>query len=360
VKYTERTKEGVMRHPSFQGIREDKSTLEINLEELNGKQVYQIIEEQKPALDKWNLKENETVTVTIEGQELALTNLTKPYWLKERITKGDLLNYYNAIAPFLIPYMQDRPQSLNRFPNGINGKSFYQKNMKGKVAPWIKTFERFSEGSQEAKDFLVCTGTASLLYMANLGCIEMNPWHSRTTSPLYPDWCVIDLDPGVISFDKVIQTAQVVHQLLESLAIPSYPKTSGATGIHIYIPLGAKYNYEQSRQLAELIATFVHKELPSFTSLVRNPEKRKDKIYIDYLQNRPIQTICAPYSVRPKPGATVSAPLHWDEVKKGLKMTQFTIHNMITRVEKEGDLYKGVLEQGVDLNNVLQLLARSV
>ena len=153
----------------------------------------------------------------------------------------------------------------------------------------------------------------------------MNPWHSRVESPHYPDWCVIDLDPGKISFEKVIQTAVVVKKVLGALQVPSYPKTSGSTGIHIYIPLGAKYNYEQSRQLAELVANLVHQELPSFTSLERNPEKRKDKIYIDYLQNRAIQTICAPYSLRPKPGATASAPLHWDEVKKGLKQTQFTI-----------------------------------
>ena len=253
--------------------------------------------------------------------------------------------------------MQNRPQSLNRFPNGINGESFYQKDMKGKVEGWLTTFERFSESVGESKDFLVCTNTASLLYMANLGCIEMNPWHSRISSPHYPDWCVIDLDPGKISFEKVIETARMVHDVIDSLHIPSYPKTSGSTGIHIYIPLGAKYNYEQSKQLAELIATLVHNELPSFTSLVRNPAKRTDKIYIDYLQNRPIQTICAPYSLRPKPGATVSAPLHWDEVRKGLKMSQFTIHNMAGRVKEKGELFKGVLEEGIDLNEVLKNLA---
>jgi bifunctional non-homologous end joining protein LigD len=158
----------------------------------------------------------------------------------------------------------------------------------------------------------------------------------------------------------VIETAKVVHDLLESLGISSFPKTSGSTGLHIYIPLGAKYNYEQSRQLAELIATLVHQELPSFTSLVRDPEKRKDKIYIDYLQNRPIQTICSPYSVRPKPGATVSAPLNWVEVKHGLKMQQFTIHGMLDRVKSEGDLFEGVLKNGIDLNTVLQSLTALV
>ena len=349
VKYTELTKEGVMRHASFQGLREDKFAEDIN------------VEEEVKQLPLTTLKSKQTTKedsiIIVDQQEIQLSNLSKIYWKKEGITKGKMIDYYLQMAPFIIPYMKDRPQSLNRFPNGVNGESFYQKNMKGKVEPWLKTFERLSESSGESKDFLVCSGTASLIYMANLGCIEMNPWHSRVTSPNYPDWCVIDLDPGEISFEKVIETAQVVHSILHDLQIESYPKTSGSTGIHIYIPLGAKYNYEQSRQLAELVATLVHNELPSFTSLVRNPAKRQDKIYIDYLQNRPIQTICAPYSLRPKPGATVSAPLHWDEVKTGLKMSQFTISTILQRVQKEGDLFKGVLGRGIDLNAVLQRLA---
>jgi bifunctional non-homologous end joining protein LigD len=363
VKYTELTRDGLMRHPSFQGLREDKGAADLNVEgtlKADGKndspQQVQSRTNKKRLLDE----REDSKVIILDGQEQQLTNLTKPYWIKEKISKGDLLNYYHQMAPFILPYIQDRPQSLNRFPNGITGKSFYQKDMKGKVAPWLKTFERISDSSGEVKEFLVCTGAASLLYMANLGSIEMNPWHSRISSPHYPDWCVIDLDPGAISFEKVIQTARVVHSLLESLAIPSYPKTSGSTGIHIYIPLGAQYNYEQSRQLAELIATLVHNELPAITSLVRNPEKRKDKIYIDYLQNRPIQTICAPYSIRPKPKATVSAPLHWEEVKKGLKMHQFTINSMWDRVTREGDLFKGVLGKGINLNSVLQSLTALV
>jgi bifunctional non-homologous end joining protein LigD len=354
VKYTELTRDGIMRHPSFQGLREDKTAAEINIEDLPNESNSEDWNTEGEA--KFIQKGQQTAIVTLDGHRLRLTNLTKIYWPKEKIVKGDLLNYYHQMAPYILPYMKDRPQSLNRFPNGINGKSFYQKDMKGKVESWLKTFERYGERSG-AKDFIVCTDSASLLYMANLGCIEMNPWHSRVSAPLFPDWCVIDLDPGSISFEKVIETANVVHAVLESLSIPSYPKTSGSTGIHIYIPLGAKYNYEQSRQLAELIATLVHHELPEFTSLVRNPEKRRDKIYIDYLQNRPIQTICAPYSVRPKPGATVSAPLHWEEVKKGLKISQFTIHNMVERVKREEDLFQGVLQEGIDLNKVLRSLA---
>ena len=356
VKYAELTNEGLMRHASFQGLRKDKAAFELNNEEEQDTE--EVIEEvNKEEQTEFINAKNETQIVTIHGHDLKLTNLKKMYWPKEKITKGEMLKYYYNIAEYILPYMKDRPQSLNRFPNGINGESFYHKNMGGKVDKWLKTFKRFSESSGEPKDFLICTDTASLIYMANLGCIEMNPWHSRVQSPLYPDWSVIDLDPGEISFEKVIETAQVVHQVLDSLQIPSFPKTSGSTGIHIYIPLGAKYNYEQSKQLAELIANLVHEELPSFTSLVRDPRKRTDKIYIDYLQNRPIQTICAPYSVRPKPGATVSAPLHWHEVKKGLLISDFTMKNMLDRVKEVGDLFHGVLEKGIDLNKILKGLS---
>lgn len=354
VKFTEMTKDGLMRHPVFLGPRPDKTVSQYNPER----------NDNDPPFESTHTKEGKLITgkkdtaiVQVADTELKLTNLNKIYWPKERINKGDLLNYYHAVASYMLPYMIGRPQSLNRFPNGINGKSFYQKNMKGKVDAWLSTFERSSADGEE-KDFLVCTGEASLLYMANLGCIEMNPWHSRVQRPHRPDWCVIDLDPGEISFNKVIETALVIKVLLESLGIPSFPKTSGSTGLHIYIPLGAKYGYEQSRQLAELIVTLVHAEIPGTTSLERSPQKRRDKIYLDYLQNRPIQTICAPYSVRPRPGATVSAPLHWDEVKKGLQIKQFTMANMADRLRQEGDLFTGVLGSGIDLNAILMKLSQ--
>lgn len=347
VKYTERTKEGLMRHPSFQGLRDDKTAPDLN-------QVGDHEEVLPPQISRKGAKQQ---VLVVDGHELTLTNLQKIYWPRERITKGSLLHYYQSIADYILPYLMDRPQSLNRFPDGIKGESFYQKNMRGKAAPsWIRTFERISGSDGEGKDFLVCTGAASLLYMANLGCIEMNPWHSRVQLPNYPDWCVIDLDPGTNTFNQVIEAAQVTHQLLQALGVVSFPKTSGSTGLHIYIPLGAKYNYEQSRQLAELVATIVHSELPKTTSLLRSPSKRTDKIYLDYLQNRPIQTICAPYSVRPKPGATVSAPLHWDEVKKGLTIQRFTIKNMQERVRSEGDLFGPVLSSRIDVNSVLKTL----
>jgi bifunctional non-homologous end joining protein LigD len=203
----------------------------------------------------------------------------------------------------------------------------------------------------------VCTDEASLLYMANLGCIEINPWLSTVHTPDHPDWCVIDLDPGKISFDKVIEAAQVVKQVTDDLGIKSWCKTSGSTGLHIYIPLGAKYSYDQSRQLAELLVTQVHHEIPSYTSLERSPAKRKTKIYLDYLQNRTVQTIAAPYSLRPKPGATVSTPLHWEEVKKGLSMQDFTIDTIHGRLKEMGDIWKPVMGAGINLEKVLDKMS---
>jgi bifunctional non-homologous end joining protein LigD len=190
---------------------------------------------------------------------------------------------------------------------------------------------------------------SDILLMASMGCIELNPWSSRVESPDNPDWCIIDLDPDKNSFDQVIEVAQVTRKILESAGIPSYCKTSGSTGLHIYIPLGAKYTYEQSKEFARVIVTHVHKELPEYTSIERMVSNRHGKMYLDFLQNRPQATIAAPYSLRPKPGATVSMPLHWDEVKKGMKMTDYTIFNAIDRIKKVGDLFKPVLEKGVDL-----------
>ena len=356
VKYTELTPEGLMRHASFKGLRTDKTASDYNVEQ--PEKTIAAIQTKISKGSKTVLQTPTTQkTIKLDGHKLKLTNLNKIYWPEQQITKRDMLRYYYNMAEMIMPYMKDRPQSLNRFPDGIHGQSFYQKDMKGKTEKWMKTFSRFSESAGEPKDFLICNDTATLLFMANLGCIEMNPWHSKVQTPFYPDWCVIDLDPGNISFDKVIETALVMRELFNSLHIPSFPKTSGSTGMHIYLPLGAEYNYEQAKQLAEIIAHLIHEELPAITSMERNPEKRKDKIYLDYLQNRPIQTICAPYSLRPKAEATVSAPLHWDEVKKGLQINQFTIKNMYERVKAEDDLFKGVLGKGIDLNKVLKTLS---
>lgn len=362
ISFTEITADGVFRHPSFEGMREDKSAKEV-VREVE-KSTDEVVDEvnhdtesiiKKPAKAKRKTLLNpkdETQVRKINGHEVKFSNLSKLYWPYDKIQKSELINYYYQVAPFILPYLENRPLSLNRFPNGIQGKSFYQKNVTGKVPDWIKTTPYVSEG--ENKNFMLCNDEATLLYMANLGAIDVNPWNSRIETPDNPDWCLLDLDPDTTNtFEQVIETAQAIKGLLDSLNVPSYCKTSGSTGLHIYIPLGARYNYDQCQLFAEWVAGQIQHQLPDFTSVERLTKNRKGKLYIDYLQNRPKATLAAPYSVRPKPGATVSMPLHWDEVKKGLQLKDFTIHNAIDRIQREGDLFKPVLGDGIDLEEVI-------
>jgi bifunctional non-homologous end joining protein LigD len=304
------------------------------------------------------LEDGTDQVITLNGHDLKLTNLDKLYWKKEKYSKLDLVNYYGKIAPYILPYLKDRPESLNRHPHGITGQNFFQKDVGGKVPEWIQTVEVYSESNNRNIDYLLCQDEATLIYLANLGCIELNPWHSRLGSLDNPDYCLIDLDPHEISFDKVIESAQVVKEVLDEAKIPSYCKTSGSSGLHICIPLGAQYDFDQSKNFAELIVTLVHARIPSFTSLLRSPAKRRRKIYLDFLQNRQTQTVAAPYCVRPKPGATVSTPLHWDEVKKGLSPSQFTIKNIFGRLEEMGDIWKPVHGKGIDMEACLQRISK--
>jgi bifunctional non-homologous end joining protein LigD len=364
VSFTEMTSDGVMRHPSFEGIRTDKKTTDIVFEK-------EIPEKIIRMQDKKEIHKNilmapigntrktllnpseETQVRKLNGHDLKFTNLSKIYWPKEKLSKRDMLNYYYQASPYILPYLKDRPQSLNRFPNGIKGPSFYQKDVKDKVPDWIETYAYRSEGENRDKEFLVGSNEASLLYMASLGCIEMNPWSSTTKKPDNPSWCIIDLDPDNNPFDQVIEAAIVVNKILTGIGVESYCKTSGSTGMHIYIPLGAKYDYEMSKEFARAIVTAAHSEIPDFTSIERPTANRKGKIYLDFLQNRPQATLAAPYSVRPKPGATVSMPLHWDEVKKGLRMQNFNMQNAMDRIKKVGDIFKPVLGKGTDLKKAI-------
>jgi bifunctional non-homologous end joining protein LigD len=361
VSYREMTTDGVMRHPSFEGMRSDKNAADVKMEKATatkkvkagagkiGEIIHQPGEGERRSLLN---PTDETQVRKISKHELKFTNLNKVFWPKEKITKRDMLNYYYQVAPFIIPYLKDRPQSMNRFPNGITGKSFYQKDVTGKVPGWIKTHPYRSEGIK--KNFLVCNDEATLLYMASLGCIELNPWSSRIQKPGNPDWCIIDLDPDKQSFDQVIETALVTRQVLLAAGIEGYCKTSGSTGLHIYIPLGTKYSYEASKEFGRLIAQLVNDQLPKFTSIERMISNRRGKLYIDFLQNRPGATLASAYSLRPKPGATVSMPLEWDEVKKGMKMTDFNIHNAIERIKDRGDIFKPVLGKGIDMKKAIK------
>ncbi|MFT3704290.1 MAG: DNA ligase D [Agriterribacter sp.] len=365
VSFTEMTTDGVMRHPSFEGLRLDKSAKEVILEkprktsitvkEAKAMHIKKAIvpvgkKERKTLLNPTD----ETQVRKVNGHELTFTNLHKLYWPKEKITKRDLLNYYYQVAPYILPYLKDRPQSMLRHPDGITGQSFFFKDITGKAPDWLETFLYRSPADNRDRKYLVAKDDASLLYMASLGCIEMNPWHSRVQKEDYPDWCIIDLDPAKNTFDQVIEAARVTKEILDSIGIESYPKTSGSTGMHVYIPLGAKYTYDQSKEFARVIAHLVHEQIPSFTSIERTVKDRKGKMYIDFLQNRPQATVSAPYSVRPKPGATVSMPLEWSEVKKGLKMTDFTIFNALDRIKAKGDIFKPVTGKGINMNQAIK------
>ncbi|WP_118972974.1 DNA ligase D [Taibaiella koreensis] len=366
INFTEITEDGVFRHPSFIAMRNDKQAKEVVMEkEANTRKVVKksaakrgqsksIVKAPAKGQRKTLLNPSEENQVrSIEGNELKLTHLSKLYWPDDKLSKRDMLNYYYQMAPYILPYLKNRPLSLNRFPNGIKGKSFYQKDVSKSIPGWARTFPYRTADEDRDKEYLVGGDETGLLYMANLGTIEMNPWNSCIESPEQPDWCALDIDPDKSNtFDQVIEVAQAIHGVLEQLKIEGYCKTSGSTGIHIYIPLGAQYSYDQSQLLARFIATQVQLQLKTFTSIERMTRNRKGKIYIDYLQNRPQATLAAPYSLRPKPGATVSMPLAWHEVKKGLKMKDFTLKNVPRLIKERGDLFKPVLGKGINLKKI--------
>jgi len=365
VSFAEMTTDGVMRHPSFEGMRTDKKSTDVAMEK--AKSTSKAIKDMELAPGKkmaapkakrerpaFLNPSDETQVREINGHRLKFTNLSKIYWPKEKIAKRDMLNYYYQVAPYILPYLKDRPQSMNRHPDGIYGQHFYYKDITGKAPEWLNTYLYHGEKDNRDRHYLVAKDEASLLYMASLGCIEMNPWHSRVETEDYPDWCILDLDPDKTTFDQVIEAALIIKDILEAMGIAGYPKTSGSKGMHIYIPLGAKYTYKQSKEFARAIAIIAHSKLPEFTSIERTVKSRQGKMYIDFLQNRPQATVCAPYSLRPRPGATVSMPLHWKEVKKGLKVTDFTIKNALERIQSKGDIFKPVLGKGINLEKILK------
>lgn len=296
--------------------------------------------------------------LTIDGEQLTFTNTDKIFWPEERYTKGDVIDYYNTVAPHVIKYLKDRPESLLRMPDGIKSPGFFHKDAGDRAPAWVKKYKMFSESADKEINYIVCNDRPTLLYLANLGCIEINPWNSRLKKIDNPDYLVIDIDPSEKNtFSQVVETANVIKDLLDKAGAVSFPKTSGATGIHVYVPLGAKYSYEQAKDFTHLIATLAQEQLPAFTSLERTLSKRgKNKIYIDYLQNRKGQTLSCVYSLRPKPGATVSTPLEWKEVKAGLHPTDFTIKNIMGRIKKKGDLFAGVLKGGINMKKCIALL----
>lgn len=357
VKFREVTSDGSFRHPVFLGMREDKEPNEVQETEVTTPA--ETAREEKTTIMKKAPKkvaetENDRI-IKVGKQEVKLSNQNKIYWSDEGYTKGDAVAYYEKMAGYILPYLKDRPESLNRFPNGINGPSFYQKDAGDGTPDWVKTVPMHSDSGDKDIDYIICNDKATLLYLANLGCIEMNPWNSTVKKPDNPTYMIIDIDPSdKNTFEDVIDVALATKEVLDNCGAVSYPKTSGSTGIHIYVPMGNKYDYDQVKNFGNIVALQVLDLVPSIGSVERNLKKRGDKIYIDYLQNRRGQTIASAYSLRPKKGATASAPLEWKEVKKGLKPSMFDIHTLPERVAQIGDIFAPVLGKGIDLLKCLE------
>ena len=344
VKYSRITEEGLFRQPVFIGIREDLNALDLYHESLG-------------ATAPPQEKVSESVTPTGTEDQVKYTHPDKLYWKKEKITKGELIDYYLSVSEYILPHLKDRAQSLHRFPKGIDGLSFYHKDA-GKNAPsWVETVRIFSESNNKELEYIVCNNQETLGYLINLGCIELNPWNNRIGNPGNPDYLIIDLDPSKKNtFNQVIEAAKVTKEILEICHVPAYCKTSGSTGIHIFIPMGAQYTYEQVRDFSHIIVRLVQERLPGTTTLERSLSKRGPKIYLDYMQNREGQTVASVYSVRPKPGAPVSMPVEWKELTKDLSIGDFSIHNALSRLEKKGDIFMPVLEKGIDLEKAVSSL----
>lgn len=343
VSFSQWTKDGVMRHPTFEGLRQDKASVEVKREK--EKEISIIAKKQSKATKEVNKLKNKS---TPTNPSVGLSHPDKIYWPSEGYTKQDLMDYYVEAAPYILPFLRNRPAVLRRFPNGIEGESFIQKDIGNLHLP--EEFETVAVQHEERTiNYLLIQNEASLKYAVNLGTIEFHPFHCQIKQLDAPDYFVLDLDPESVPFPKVIEVAQIIHQLFEEKKIPHYGKTSGGRGFHIYIPLHAQYTEIQVSQFGELLATLVHEELPAITSLERSPKKRQKKIYLDVLQNRSMQTIVAPYSVRGRPGATVSAPIEWKELHKSLSPQDFTIKTMPKRLKKIGDIFMPILEKKFDL-----------
>ena len=302
-----------------------------------------------------NTKEKQKEQIKIGRVSVTVTNTQKIFWPQEGYTKGNLIDFYRKIAPYILPYLKDRPLSLKRNPNGILDKGFYHKDAGENAPSFVKVFPYQNE--KKIIDYIVCNNVATLLYLVNLGCIEFNPWNNRVQKVDMPDWLLIDLDPSEKNdFEQVIAVARAAKELMDKGKLKGYCKTSGASGLHIYLPLHAQYNYAVVKDFAEIFMQLLGELVPDFTSMERSLSKRGNNIYLDYLQNRTGQTLASAYSVRPVEGATVSTPLEWKEVKPGLHPGDFDIKNIFKRLEKKGDLFKPVLVEKNNLQKALKNL----
>lgn len=339
VRYKEITPAGQLRHPVFLRRRDDKDPEECTREILN-RELAEVSVEPEPVI-----------------RTVHFSNLDKVFWPEEGYSKGDMIDYYRAISPWLLPWLDDRPLVMTRYPDGIEGKSFYQKDAPEFVPDWLRIEKMWSDTTEREIGYFVVDCEEALLYIANMASIPLHVYHSRTDALEAPDWCVLDLDPKEAPFTDVIKVAKAIHKLCEEIGLPNYVKTSGSTGLHVLLPLARQFTFEQSRVLGELLGRIIVHQLPDIATITRSPSQRDGKVYIDYLQNGSGKLIAGAYCVRPKPGAPVSMPIRWSEVTSKLRPDSFTIANAPARMKRmKKDPAIEVLKAEVDLLTVLERL----
>ncbi len=342
IRFRELTDDGLLRHPAFLRFRADKPPEECVLE-----------------VHPSEIPEPVAVTDTVTDVHVVpFTNLDKVFWPEEEYTKGDLIEYYRSVSQWLLPYLRNRPVVMTRYPDGIDGKSFFQKDAPKFAPDWIRRLRLWSEGSERELDYFVAADVESLLYIINLGTIPLHIWSSHVEALETPDWCILDLDPKEAPFTDVVKIARALRSLCQEIELPSFIKTSGSSGLHVLIPLGHQCTYEQSRTLGQLIARVIVVELPEIATITRIPSKREGKVYIDYVQNGHGRLLVSPFCVRPLPGAPVSTPLKWSEVTAKLDIRKHTIKTVPQRMKRlKQDPLIDILNLKPDLNRALSLLA---
>ncbi len=290
----------------------------------------------------------------VGGKAISVSNLDKVWWPDEGIIKGDVINYYIEIAPWLLPHLQERPLVLTRYPNGWLGKSFYQKNTPAHAPAWLRTFPITSDKGRTINYCLV-DDMASLVWVVNSGAFEIHPFLSRTEDLAHPTCMVFDLDPmEKVTWEHICETALAVAKGLELWELQGFPKLSGSTGIQIFVPVRPVYTYAEIRQIAQSLCQAVHTALPGITTMERSIAKREGKLYLDYLQNAMGKTLATVYGIRPRAGATVSTPVTWDEVAAmQIRPHDFTIFNLRERLATQGDLFQPVLQLKQSLDHLL-------
>ncbi len=300
-------------------------------------------------------------TVLMDGQEVEITNWDKVLWPEAGLTKGDLIRYYTLAAPYLLTHLRDRPLTVTRYPSGIEGESFYQKNCPAYAPSFVETTPiRSSNGADKTINYILVQNRPTLAWLANQGCIELHPWLSRYTQPEFPDWLVFDLDPAEgCDFDDAREIAFLVKKALDELGLVSYPKLSGATGIHVYVPIEPKYPYSVTSGFVGTIGRILETVYPAKVTTERLVKNRTGRVYVDHLQNLQGKTLAAPYSPRPQPQATIAAPVTWEELEV-VYPHHFHLGNILERLEKTPDLLAAGLTQRQSLDEALTAVGAGV